>query len=191
MDVFPTLPVEIARMIVLEAVQTRGLKRAARLRFVNRRWNTEVVEAIFKWGILDSGNGICSSPFWPQYLAYKIFSNEAPRFRRLCVIREVAKRVLMSRGEPASVDAMKQCISQFAINGGGWRWDDSWSAFVGERVEDDIVIHDNDSDFKRALLVGAIIANDIALVKHQLSYMRDSVHLLSDRHMAYEAEIDP
>lgn len=46
---------------------------------------------------------------------------------------------------------------------------------VCEPVEEGIIIHDNDNDFKRALFVAAIITNDIALVENQLSHLRDSL----------------
>ncbi|CAG8955651.1 hypothetical protein HYFRA_00009605 [Hymenoscyphus fraxineus] len=189
MDGISTFPVEVTRLILLEAVQTRGLKRAVRLRFVNRWWDVEVLEAIFRCGILDKCERLCESLFWPKYLPYKIFSNETPRFRNLCVIREVAERVLEFRRELPSDDAVRECICQFATHGGGEGC--NWAGYAGEIVEEGRVLDDSDDVFNRALLVAAIILNDMTLVKHQLSHMRHSPHLLSNRSWHYEMEVDP
>jgi hypothetical protein len=89
MEGFPNLPVEVARLILNEAVRVRSLKRAVRLRFVSHMWNVEIMEAIIRCEILDNYHGQYLSVFWPQYLVHKIFSKEASRSQYFCILREV------------------------------------------------------------------------------------------------------
>lgn len=56
MDGFPSLPIELPRLILVEAVEGRGLKCATRLRFVCKSWNPEVLDAIIQSSIIDSFN---------------------------------------------------------------------------------------------------------------------------------------
>jgi hypothetical protein len=56
-----------------------------------------------------------------------------------------------------------------------------------EDVGEGAARHGKDDDFHRALLVAAIVLNDVPLVKHQLSHLQHSPHLLFDMTFIAEA----
>ncbi|KAF4609458.1 hypothetical protein G7Y89_g15858 [Cudoniella acicularis] len=183
MDGFPTLSIEIVRLILIEAVRVRGVKRAARLRLVSRSWNREVTEAILQSGILDGLDNLFSSSFWPQYITNRTFRKE-PLSRSFRIIRQVAERVLVFRGESISDDALRQYVldicQSFPSHMG-------LSSIINPRLEAPAeqrkagmeIIEDSDEDFKGTLLAAAACTNDIALVKHLLPAMQDCLYLIA------------
>ena len=183
MDGFPTLPLEISRLILVEAVRLRGIKRAARLRFVSQSWNREITEAIFESGMLDGLGLLHLSPFWPKYLTYKIMRRDKPLSRALCIIRRVAERVLAFRGQGNSnVDALRQYVLEICqlsphCNrcGPGYQ---SWFE-VPEQMEAGRKSIDDSEEFKEALLAAAAYTNDIALVRQLLPAMQEYPYLIS------------
>ncbi|KAH8665252.1 hypothetical protein BGZ60DRAFT_516492 [Tricladium varicosporioides] len=182
MDGFPALPVEIARLILIEAVRVRGIKRATRLRFVSQSWNREVTEAIFQSGILDGLDQLYVSPFWPNYVTNIILRKGLPLSRSLRIIRQVAERVLAFRGGSSSDDALRQYILEICqlsprCNrcGSHGRWLE-----VPEQIEAGMeIVEDFDEDFKETLLAAAACTNDIALVKQLLPVMQDCPYLIA------------
>lgn len=183
MDGFPSLPVEIARQILIEAVKARGIKRAFRLRFVSKSWDREAIDAIFQSGILDCEERLFISAFWPNYLTFTILRRRRPLSRALRIIRQVAEHVLAFRGESNSIDALGQCISQLCrlaseCNRGGTNY--AMCVKVPEQTEASIdPIEDSDDDFLEALLAAAAGTNENALAKQLLLRMHDRLYLIT------------
>lgn len=173
MDGFPTLPIEIARLILVQAVRVRGIKRAARLRFVSQSWNREVTEVIFQSGILDDLQTLRCSPLWPRYLTYKTMHQGTPLSRQLCIIRRVAERVLLFRGEGSSEDALGTYIFEI------FQLCQDLCCFHLHITEQMESLEDSDEDFKEALLAAAACTNDIALVKQLLPAMQDCLYMIA------------
>jgi hypothetical protein len=93
-----SLPLEISRQILIDAVKVRGIRRAARLRLVCRSWKKEVSDAICRSGILDEEEDLDSSPFWFDDLTFKTLRKGAQLSRPLQTIRRVAECLLIHNG---------------------------------------------------------------------------------------------
>ena len=70
-----SLPPEIFHEILIAAVMARGIRRATRLRYVSRTWDTAVMDAIFASRILN--NGVGSGFYWGRYVAFRTMSRLA------------------------------------------------------------------------------------------------------------------
>jgi hypothetical protein len=105
---FPGLPSKISRAIFIEAVQVRGVKRAGRLRFVCRSWDAAVMDAMLRSGILvTTMPRRFNAPYWPYYLTYRVLQTSRPLHRGMRIVRQVAERVLASRGQNPSGDTLE------------------------------------------------------------------------------------
>lgn len=179
MEGFPHFPIEISRLILLQSVKIRGVKRAFRLRFVSRSWDREVLEAIYESGILDGLDGLDRALIWPKYLTYRVLRTGTPLSRQLGVIRRVAERVQAFRGEGGSHDKLKQYVLEICQfipkNNRDFYGCLSWLK-VPELNEG---VDENGDDFKQVLLAMAVVINDIDLVKRVLLDMQDCIYLIS------------
>ncbi|KAF6823568.1 NACHT and ankyrin domain-containing protein [Colletotrichum musicola] len=176
MDGACPLPLEIVRLILLEAVRARGMKRALRLRFVSRSWNHEVMQAIVESGIYDPDPRVHSwrNVLWPVLLMHKLGQADAMLSRPLRVIRRVARDIVTSRGggddnDEAAVDpeALQAClweISRQSVNANRFPWHLEWF----QQHQKPVPVLDSDDDYRMALIAGAIITNDLAIVKELL-----------------------
>ncbi|GJC87849.1 hypothetical protein ColLi_10687 [Colletotrichum liriopes] len=187
------MPAEIVRLISIEAVRVRGVKRAVRLRLVNRSWNREVMEALFESGISDSFRAF-SPVFWPKHLMHKLRQRENLLSRPLRLIRRTAQRVVAFRsGEPnyENHDAVQEylwkiCQLSHACNVLGPCWPSFFK--VSEQMDP---IQDSDEDFKQTLLAAAAATNDLALVRELLPLMQGCVHLIYGRFRQESVQLRP
>ncbi|KAF6789388.1 NACHT and ankyrin domain-containing protein [Colletotrichum sojae] len=175
MDGACPLPLEIIRQILPEAVRARGMKRALRLRFVSRSWNHDVLQAIVESGIYDPDPRVHSwrNVLWPVLLMHKLGQADAMLSRPLRVIRRVARHIVTSRGGgsgddegEATVDpeALQAClweISRQSVNANRFPWHLEWF----QKPQKPVPVLDSDDDFRMALIAGAIITDDLAIVK--------------------------
>jgi len=179
MEGFPILPIEISRLILLEAVKTRGLKRALRLRFVSRSWNREALEAIFESGILDAHVDLERALIWPKYLTYRVLRNGQPLCWQLRTLRRVAERVQAFRGDDRSHDALRQCVFEMCQFIPKHNRDARPCRYWLKTPERDENINENDEIFKQTLLSAAVVVNDIDLVNEMILVLQDSPYLIS------------
>ncbi|KAK8043116.1 hypothetical protein PG994_013599 [Apiospora phragmitis] len=176
MDGFSNIPLEIARLIMVQAVKVRKIRRAVRFSFVHRSWDREVTEAIIESGILDGLPELEDSPFWPKYLMHKILCTHTPLPRSIRIIRLAAERVLAFRGGKTSSDdhdALRQYlweICQLFPRRQRYEW-----FTLPEQIGP---MQDSDEDFKRALLAAAAATNDLALVKQLPPNQEECTHLI-------------
>ncbi|KAK8081082.1 hypothetical protein PG997_008900 [Apiospora hydei] len=176
MDGFPTLPIEVARMILIETVKARGLRRAARLRFVSRCWKREVTDAIIDSGVLDGHWELTLSPFWPEYLMRHLMRTHRPLSRALRLLRLAAECVVAFRRSGNTMDsssddhsAVRQYLWEICQTHQRKRsWFTHQSLFLFLVSEPITPIHDTDEDFKLVLLAAASATNDVALVEQLL-----------------------
>ncbi|KAK1969124.1 hypothetical protein LY78DRAFT_630543 [Colletotrichum sublineola] len=168
---FTSMPVEIIRLIFIEAVRVRGLKRAVRLRFVSKFWDREVTDAIVESGIINDRRCIENSFLWPKFFMQKLRQSDNLSSRPLRLIRRAAERVVAFRsGDPnfKSHEATQEYLWELcqlpphSSKCGGWlpQWFD-----VPEKIDP---VHESDDDFMATLLSAATITNDVALVRELL-----------------------
>ncbi|KAK1978349.1 hypothetical protein LZ30DRAFT_729153 [Colletotrichum cereale] len=171
MDGFPPMPVEIVRLIFLEAVRARGLKRAVRLRFVNKSWDHEVIDAIVESGILDGLWHITDTVFWPKYFMQKLRQSENLSQRPLRLTRLAAQRVVAFRsGDPnfENHDATQEYLWELCRLPPGANPRGSWMPHWFDVPTQIDPIHESDDDFIETLLAAAAATNDVALVRELL-----------------------
>lgn len=204
MDLLPSvrgLPNEIAQAIFLEAVQVRGVTRAGRLRLVSRAWDAAVLEAIFKSGILDDQyQKSKTSPYWPQYLTYRILHTNTPLTNRFRIVRQVAARVLASRGQDPSGNALESCVLDICslcpvlVKSGGY-YNNLAPGPIPSNMEMVILetssgnIDENGIVYKGALLSAAACTNDAAVVAEVLPHIQDCFYLLCQDGMTHPRQV--
>ncbi|KAK8052325.1 ankyrin [Apiospora rasikravindrae] len=183
MEGFPTLPIEVARMIMTEAVKARGLERATRLRFVSRSWKREVTDAIIGSGLLDGHKELPRSPFWPEYLMRHLVQTHRPLSRALRMMRLAAECVVAFRSGKAlgsgsdDPDAVRQYLWEICqLFPRNYHSTQEYQALflVPEIIAP---IHETDEDFKLVLLAAAAATNDVALVEQLLPTMPEGCAL--------------
>ncbi|PQE07487.1 ankyrin repeat-containing domain protein [Rutstroemia sp. NJR-2017a BBW] len=99
------LPDELVSNVLLQAVVARGIKRALRLRFVNKRFSRDVQSALFESRLLDrfytgdilnhwyTHKNQATATFWHSYLVYRVQNESTLSFPRYTDIRQAAQRV--------------------------------------------------------------------------------------------------
>ncbi|PQE26749.1 hypothetical protein CJF31_00003446 [Rutstroemia sp. NJR-2017a BVV2] len=104
------LPVELVSNVLLQAVIARGIKRALRLRLVNKRFYRDVQSALFESRILDqfytgdvleewyTDKNQATALFWHSYLVYRVQHENTLSFPRYLDIRHTAQRVCEETG---------------------------------------------------------------------------------------------
>jgi hypothetical protein len=181
---FSSLPREITHEIFVAAVNVRGLKRAIRLRYVSKSWNSAVVDAMFTSGILDT----LKDSHWGRggyqfrgYLAYRVLSRRRVSWP-FAVLRRVAERLAEYRsgGMAVSEDALKACVSEIcepALMTSVFHSNLTSSWFDG--TDDTIgAINEDDKSYQQALLAAAAWTNEVALARDVLPFIQDSIYLL-------------
>lgn len=168
-----TLPAEIVQQILLESVHIRGLKRALRLRLVNRYFADAALHAVFDSQILDESDsyfpgedgqrGVCH-----RYVAYRVLSATKPRSKNLNMILKVAQRLLRQRsdGTDAPEEDLRQCVMEISrlpfLFSHGHKWKDY---MMPDGLTDESLRIDGSSiEFNKALLTAAAFTNDLELV---------------------------
>ncbi|KAI1771300.1 ankyrin [Hypoxylon cercidicola] len=185
---FSDLPNEVIHLILGPAVRARGLKRAVRLRLVNRVWNVAVEDAIFASGVLDEDNQInrvlrdVDFAFWHRYLVYRALHNRKPSSTRLALIRQVAERIAEIRGHDLhdSQEILRECVDELCravlvfreVYG-------HLETYVASKAEPNVQLDEGSSEFQRALMTAAAYMNDLDLGR-QLLPLRPDPALRSD-----------
>ena len=185
MGEFSTLPFELRRMIIVEAVKSRSLKRAFRLRHVSRLWSSVVMEAIFECDML-YGLRADQSLIWPHYLTYRITQKSLPLSRPLRIVLRVAKHIVARRGDGIyNDDGLKQCVLEICQTSVRCNCDSEITrpmtdipelCLNGAETEDE-----NHDVFRQALLASAVTLNDLGLVR-QFLVERDCRTLICQSH---------
>lgn len=181
MDGFPPLPGEVVRLIAIEAVRARSVKRAVRLRFVNRSWNREITEAMVESGILDNHQRVAYSCFWPKVLMHKIRLSDNLPSRKLRLIRRAAQRVVAFRtGKPDSEnhESLQDYLWDICQLSPDASVVGPWYSYWFTPEEQMTPIHDSHEDFRETLLAAAAATNDLALVEELLPTMQDFPYLV-------------
>lgn len=176
---FSSLPREIVHEVLVAAVKVRGLKRATRLRYVDRFWNVAVMEAIFASGILDDYSYISS--FWPRYLAYRVLSKPASLSKPLRVIRQVAERLVSYRSDATDYDedAVRECVTEICEI--PCHMYSNLSMLDAQLTDQNTPAEDLDLDdeqFKQTLMSAAAWTNELALVQELLPSFENCRYLL-------------
>ncbi|KAK7961104.1 hypothetical protein PG996_011744 [Apiospora saccharicola] len=194
------LPNEITCQIMTEAIIARDIRRAQRLRFVNKTWKTWADEAQVRLGhFFDSGKMFQCAPFYPQYLAHLALTAKpddiSPTLR---AIRRAAEQVA-GYGDPRRADseaAVREYIIEICAMGELWadyRLDDShWRIYVGDDnewqylqgvprempgdwwprlIEKAFPFSEHDR-YEQALLAIAASINQVSLIKETLQSMQ-------------------
>lgn len=187
MDGFPVLPIELSRLILVEAIKARGLKRAVRLRFVSRAWNLEAVQALFESGILDDTRHLDSAWFWPEYLVFRVMQKGKLLSRPLRIIRRVAERIREFRGEGDSHDVLRKYIFEIGLVTPKYNRDIGVLRLLHDDISEaqEDPLDEDDEDFKQALLAAAVIVDDMDLMKQILCAVKDSTHLISQNSLLH------
>ncbi|KAL0933473.1 multiple ankyrin repeats single KH domain [Colletotrichum truncatum] len=183
MDGFPPMPVEIARLIAIEIVRARGIKRALRLRRVNRSWDHGIVEAIVESGILEENPK--KKAHWTllkaKYVMHKLQQREDLLSRGLRIVRKAAQRLVALRtGKPESEtqEEVQKVLWEFckATQDFCGVTDDSYFE-VPKEIEP---IDDSDEAFRGAMVAGAVALKDLHLLRQVLPLVedQDSEHLI-------------
>lgn len=176
------MPGEIVRLIGIEAVRARGVKRAVRLRLVNGSWNREITEAIVESGILNGHQKVAESCLWPKLLMHKIRLGDNLPSRKLRLIYRAAQRVVAFRAgksgseNPEALQAYLWDICQLSPEASVYGPRRMHGFFMPD--EHVTPIHDSDDDFRETLLAVAAATNDLALVQELLPSMQDFPHLV-------------
>ncbi|GKT50680.1 uncharacterized protein ColSpa_10861 [Colletotrichum spaethianum] len=177
------MPVEITRLIAIEIVRARGIKRALRLRRVNRSWDHEIVEAIVESGILEENpkKKAYWTPFKAKYVMHKLQQREALLSRGLRILRKAAQRLVALRtGKPESEtrEEIQEVLWEFCKVTQDFCRDteDSWFE-VPEEIE---TIDESGEAFRGTLVAGAVALNDLHLLRQVLPLVedQDSEHLI-------------
>ncbi|KAF2679399.1 ankyrin [Lentithecium fluviatile CBS 122367] len=89
------LPLELFQSILAAAIRTRGLKRAFRLRLVNRFFATQVIQTINEFRLLDDYDEPVSTlgDFGADYLARRLIKNKFPTSPGWASIRRIAAQL--------------------------------------------------------------------------------------------------
>ncbi|KAI0385764.1 ankyrin [Hypomontagnella monticulosa] len=182
-----SLPNEIFHAILVPTVQVRGVKRALRLRLVSQSWSSMVLDAIFDADILaDPGLAPWLSCFWARYITCRIMRLERQQLSRpLRIIRQVAERVLASRGERPVGDALREYVFEISqiptrIN----RAFQDYKAWLEVPQQDEQeglangVVPQDDEAFRQTLLAAAAYTDEIALVRELFPATRDAPYLI-------------
>ncbi|GKT92226.1 multiple ankyrin repeats single KH domain [Colletotrichum tofieldiae] len=184
MDGFPPVPAEITRLIAIEIVRARGIKRALRLRRVNRSWDHEIVEAIVESGILEENPKMKAywTPFKAKYVMHKLQQREGLLSRGLRIVRKAAQRLVALRtGKPESEtqEEVQEVLWEFCkVTQDFCRVTaDSWF----EVPEEITPIDDSGEAFRGALVAGAVALNDLHLLQQVLPLVEDQ----DSRHLIY------
>jgi hypothetical protein len=121
--------------IILHAVKARGIKREGRLRYISKWWNTEVVDAICKSGILRGHERNCH--YLPRYFAQRVLGRPRTLSGPLSVIRQVA--IAMSSRQNSnnnSYDSLRDLVLDLvrvchcSVGHRNMYLDDDWFEFV-------------------------------------------------------------
>ncbi|WQF77155.1 Putative ankyrin repeat-containing domain superfamily [Colletotrichum destructivum] len=190
MDGFPPLPAEITRLIAIEIVRARSIKRALRLRRVNRSWDYEIVEAIVESGVLEENPKVKAywTPLKAKYVMHKLQQREGLLSRGFRIVRKVAQRLVALRtGKPESEtqDEIQEVLWEFCkVTQDYYRYnEDSWFE-VPEEIEP---IDESEGAFRGTMVAGAVALNDLHLLRQVLPLVEDedSEHLI---HMQTDIE---
>ncbi|KAF2964666.1 hypothetical protein GQX73_g8891 [Xylaria multiplex] len=181
---FSALPPEIVRHIILHAVKVRGIKRAGRLRYVSKSWDAAVMDAICASGVLEGHERHCS--YLPRYFAQRVMGRTRTLPRPLCIIRQVAARIVSHRNKGRdggdNYDGFRDCVLDLC---------QSCDELIGHRhmyLKDDwfidaespiLPVDEHDKQFRQALLAAAAWTNEVALVHEILPFFRDCLYLIS------------
>lgn len=181
--VIPTLPNELANLILIESVHVLGcMKRVCRLRLASRSWNIAVVDAIFESDILLGGRTMWGPPFGSRYLAYRILHRAKPVTHGILVVRQVAQEILTSGDAVSgtSEHALRQFVQDLCgqtAHGWGspvWFWD-----MNPDFASSEWVTQTRDQYYDQILLCAAACRNNVAIAKEVLSRNQDCLWLLS------------
>ncbi|TDZ16076.1 hypothetical protein Cob_v010944 [Colletotrichum orbiculare MAFF 240422] len=183
MDGFTSLPAEVTRLIAISIVRARGIKRALRLRRVNRSWDHEMVEAIVESGILeeDPKNKAYWTPFKAKYVMHKLQQREDRLSRGLRILRKAAQRLVALRtGKPEAEtrEEVQQVLWEFCkVTQEYFREIEASWFEVPKKIDP---IDDSDEAFRGTLVAGAVALNDLHLLRRVLPLVEDpdSEHLI-------------
>lgn len=183
MDGFPNMPPEVLRLIAVEAVRVRGIKRAMRLRLVNRSWDREIIEATVESGLLDDHHETVSrSCFWPKFLMHQLRRSDNDRpSRELRLLRRVAQRVVAFRTgklDNENHEAVQDYLWSLCQLPRAANVVAPFYPRVFAPDEQMVPIHDSDDDFRETLLAAAAATNDVALVRDLLPTVQDCPYLV-------------
>ncbi|EFQ28371.1 hypothetical protein CGRA01v4_12025 [Colletotrichum graminicola] len=183
MDGFPPMPAEITRLVAIETLRARGIKRALRLRRVNRSWDHEIVGAIVESGILEENprKKAYWTPLKAKYIMHKLQQREGLLSRGLRILRKAAQHLVALRtGKPEfeTREEVQEVLWEFCKVTQEFSRDteDSWFE-VPEEMEP---IDDSDEAFRGALVAGAVALNDLHLLQQVLPLVQgqESRHLI-------------
>jgi hypothetical protein len=179
------LPPELLDHILFLAVHNRGIKRALRLRLVNRLFSTIALEALFRSGLLDDGpnQSLRDEIIWRRYIAYRALSNTRPIPYELRILRRVAERITehtrQAEGRVPGDKDVQNCVVRLCeISHVGrcvWR-----KNILNPQPEDapraNDVVDENGDYFKKSLFSAAAYLNHVDLIQDLLSREEYTVH---------------
>ncbi|KAF2189524.1 ankyrin [Zopfia rhizophila CBS 207.26] len=148
------LPSEIFREILMRAVQVRELKRALRLRLVNKLFSTELTRALSAAKLLDEIDvKVYRIPLAGSYLALRTLEERTTAYPMLNRIREVAERLAAEDKGPLEFRDYVVCLASQAARG-----DVSMSALFHKEAS-------IEEELEFDLLAAAVVTNHLSLVE--------------------------
>lgn len=171
---FSDLPHEIVHEILVLAVKLRGIKRALRLRLVNKYFLDATERAIFDSGILDTVDQCRrinrGKEFWQRYLAYRALHGTKSLSYYLRTIRQASECILRHReglkGAEFTEEELRECVMEISylpfLN---LHFEHHFAEYLSPEFATACKIDEDSVQFKKALLSAAAATSEVELVQ--------------------------